>query len=59
MRENLGAVPSDSDLGRRYLAELAGQEDQIQTLADEIATATADRNRARQALEAFVGNLTL
>lgn len=44
LRANLAAVPGDSDLARRYLADMAAQEDRIAELR-------ADRERQQDALE--------
>ncbi len=57
LRQNLAAVPSDSDLGRRYLKQLSEQEDSL----DSLRSAEADQRRAvvqaRQALRDFIAGL--
>ncbi len=50
IRDNLRAVPQDSDLHRRYLATLDAQETELETLAEQIATAREELGEAREAL---------
>ena len=59
IRENLGAVPEDSDLGRRYLAQLSAQEDTLAALARDLQAAESARDEARRALETYIAGLTL
>jgi hypothetical protein len=59
IRENLAAVPEGSDLQRRYLAQLASQEDEIARLAAEAETLRATREAARKALGDYATSLTL
>jgi hypothetical protein len=49
LRENLGAVPQDSELGRRYLDLMAASENTIASLAAQRDTATAARDALKQA----------
>lgn len=59
IRDNLRAVPDDSDLYQRYLATLSGQEDRLLELRAAIEDAQAERQAARDALQAYVGGLRL
>jgi len=57
LRGNLGSVPRDSDLYKRYLAKLEEQENALEKLAkDRTATEQALVN-ARQALSEFIARL--
>jgi len=50
IRANLAAVPDDSELGQRYLAMLAQEEDKIEALSKELEAAASDTARRRAAL---------
>ncbi|OZC03113.1 hypothetical protein [Rubricoccus marinus] len=50
IRQNLQAVDSDTDYGRRLLAKLDQQESRLEQLDREIEQAQADLNRRQQAL---------
>ena len=50
IRANLAAVPGDSELGQRYLAMLAQEEDEIGALRRELEAATVDTAGRREAL---------
>lgn len=57
IRENLRAVPPESDLYRRYLATLAEQENRLAALRGEIEAAQAAVQAAREALASFIRGL--
>ncbi len=59
IRDNLRAVPEDSDLYQRYLATLSGQEDELLDLRAAIEQAQAERQAARAALREYVNSLRL
>ena len=59
IRDNLRAVPEDSDLYQRYLATLSGQEDQLLDLRAAIDDTQAERQAARAALRDYVNGLRL
>ncbi|GAB5467084.1 MAG: hypothetical protein Kilf2KO_01140 [Rhodospirillales bacterium] len=58
LRENLAAVPADSDLGRRYLAQLSGQEDRLEALNQETKSRQATEREAAEALRSFIAELS-
>jgi chromosome segregation ATPase len=57
LRENLGAVPHDSDLARRYLDGLAASEDELTALASRFAATRTELESARAARAEFVRSL--
>ncbi len=59
LRSNLNAVPRNSDLHQRYLARMAGQEDEIDRLRLEIDTVETAKEQARQAVVDYVRNLNV
>jgi hypothetical protein len=59
LRENLGAVPPESDLARRLLAELATSEDELGALGARIAELRADLERASAARLAYARSLRI
>ncbi len=59
LRENLGAVPSDSDLGRRYLRQLSEQEDRLEALRASAKDGMTAVAAARQALRDYIAGLSL
>jgi hypothetical protein len=59
IRNNLGAVPSSSDLHRRYLGLLSEQEDRIAKLAVETAAAREAIDQARVQLASYIKGLDL
>jgi hypothetical protein len=59
LRDNLGAVPADSDLAHRYLAGLASSEDQLASVTAELERLRAGRAAARDARADYVRNLRL
>ncbi len=58
MRENLARVPTNSDLGRRYLSQMNEQEDQIIALEQQVEDLTREKRVAEGRLREYVGNLT-
>lgn len=59
LRGNLAAVPTQSDLARRYLASLSRSEDRLEALAGELDRARAAVVGAEAALRAFLRDLAL
>lgn len=59
LRENLQAVPADTDLHHRYLASLDRQEDQIESLAQERSAAEQALREARAALGDYLSSAKL
>lgn len=59
LRENLKAVPQESDLHRRYLSVMEDQEDRLDELRGEIDTARTALEEAQEAHRAYVRGLTL
>jgi hypothetical protein len=57
LRDNLGRVPANSDLQRRYLATLDKQETYLEALAKRRAEAEKAVEAARDALRAYVSQL--
>lgn len=57
VRSNLGSVPANSDLQRRYLAMLDKQETEIAALAEQKADAEKAVEAARNALRSYIGSL--
>lgn len=57
LRDNLAAVPKDSDLYRRYLKKLDDQETAIETLQAGIARARDEAEAARKALGDYIATL--
>lgn len=58
-RANLGSVPAQSDLQRRYLAMLGEQEDKLAKNAADLARARETEAAARQALSDYIRGLDL
>jgi hypothetical protein len=59
IRENLKAVPAESDIARKYLARLGDQEERLTSLDAEIAAAQSAVNAAREALAAEIRALSI
>ncbi len=59
LRDNLQAVTTASDLGRRYLAKLGEQESRLDKLGQDLAAAQAAAEAAQQVLTAFIRTLKL
>lgn len=54
IRENLGAVPKDSELARRYLARMATQEDELATVDAARAAAETKLATAQEAVRGLI-----
>jgi hypothetical protein len=59
LRQNLQAVPRESDLQRRYLSELGEQEDRLAELRRQIDAARTAFEEAQEAHRAYVRGLKL
>ena len=59
LRENLAAVPANSDLSRRYLAALAASEDELAAIGTRLDGLRADLGAARSTRAAYVRGLQL
>lgn len=59
IRRNLAAVPSNSELQRRYLAQLQQQETEFATLAGQSETAQRAVGEAEAALKGFIQSINL
>ena len=59
IRNNLGRVPQNSDLHRRYLKKLNAQEDELEGLNGAIERAQADLDQAADALTRYIADLKL
>lgn len=59
IRENLNAVPEDSDLSRRYLDELSRQEDRLVALGEEIEGLREALDAAERRLAEYARSLVL
>ena len=55
IRDNIQALESGSELYRRYVEILNGQEDELQGINDELKTAVNAETQARQTLEDYIG----
>ena len=59
IRDNLGRIPRDNDLYRRYLQKLNDQEDELEGLNVAMARAQDDLNGARDALTKYIAGLKM
>jgi hypothetical protein len=59
LRENLGVVPSESDLARRYLDRLGGSEDELAALAADLQRLRAERRQALETRRDFLRGLRI
>jgi hypothetical protein len=59
IRDNLGRIPRDNDLYRRYLQKLNDQEDELEGLNVEMARAQDDLNGAQDALTKYIAGLNM
>ncbi|MCC7425369.1 MAG: DUF4139 domain-containing protein [Alphaproteobacteria bacterium] len=59
IRDNIGRVPANSELHRRYLSQLQAQENELDRLRTAQADAEQKATAARDALAEFLRNLTL
>ncbi|TVR05645.1 MAG: hypothetical protein EA403_01980 [Spirochaetaceae bacterium] len=57
IRANMGVLAQNSDLYRRYVADLTAQEDRLIELRRDLQAARAREQQARQALERFIAGL--
>jgi hypothetical protein len=59
IRDNLQAVPPNSDLQRRYLATLSSQETRLSALRDQESQAQSTLESAQKTLADYLASLTL
>jgi len=59
LRENLQAIPAESDLARRYLGQLASHEDRLAQLGADLTRLEGEKAAAEQALRDYVAALNL
>ena len=59
IRNNLGRIPSNSDLYRRYLKKLNKQEDALERLDRDTAGAKAAVNAAQDTLVDYIAGLEM
>ncbi len=59
IRNNLGRIPSNSDLYRRYLKKLNQQEDKLERIDTGMAKAQDDVDRAKDALTGYIAGLDM
>ncbi|MEE9249958.1 MAG: hypothetical protein V3U93_02385, partial [Alphaproteobacteria bacterium] len=59
IRNNLGRIPSNSDLYRRYLKKLNQQEDKLERIDTGLAKAQEDVDRAKDALTDYIAGLEM
>lgn len=57
LRENLGAVPGESELGQRYMGLLAKSENELARLAEQREQISAEYEKQRAAFAQAVSNL--
>lgn len=57
IRSNLGAVPKDSELARRYLARMGAQEDELAKLAADRAGAESELKAAQARIRTLIAAL--
>ena len=59
LRQNLGAVGKDSELGKKYLSKLAKEEDDIEKLDAGITDLRAQADTQKKALDDYLMNLSV
>lgn len=59
LRKNIETAGRDTELGRRYLAKLSGEEDQIEQLDKDIASLTETLTARQKALADYLKGLTV
>lgn len=59
LRQNLASVGQDSQLGKRYLAKLNAEEDEIESLEKQIVETRLKVEAKRNELATYLANLTL
>lgn len=58
LRQNLARVPSNSDLGKRYLKQMAQQEDKMETILKQVEDETAKRAHANATLRTYLNTIS-
>ncbi len=59
IRPNMQSIERNTDLYRRYVTKLNDQETRLEAIAKERAAAQTEYEKARAALEVYVGNLNV
>lgn len=59
LRQNLQAIPAESDLARRYLGQLASHEDRLAQLGADLTRLEGEKAAAEQTLRDYVATLNL
>jgi molecular chaperone GrpE (heat shock protein) len=59
VRRNLGSVPRDGDLYRRYLGQLSDQEDRLAKIRTELESLRKGFEEAREAMAKYARGLNL
>ena len=59
IRDNLGRIPSDSDLHRRYLRKLDAQEDKLETILEAFDQAQSRQIEASRKLDDYIKTLKI
>jgi hypothetical protein len=59
LRRNMQTIDRNSDLYARYLRKLAEQEDQVEAIDGQLATARGDLERKRDELRRFIAGLNV
>ena len=59
LRDNLGRVGANTELGGRYIRQLTDQEDRLEAIARAVGEARAELERARRRLEEYIGSLNI
>jgi hypothetical protein len=57
IRQNMGQLPKDSDLFRRYVTKFNDQEDSVENLRNQIMAVAAEETASREALAKFLAEL--
>ncbi len=59
IRKNMGSLPKDSDLFRRYVQKFTQQEDQNDRLRETLTASIADEAQLREQLNAYIAGLNI
>ncbi len=59
IRRNMGSLPKDSDLFRRYVQKFSQQEDQNDRLRETLTASIADEAQLRAQLNAYIAGLNI
>ncbi len=59
LRDNLGRVGANTELGGRYIRQLTDQDDRLEAIARAVGEARAELERARRRLEEYIGSLNV